>query len=497
MLLPPLELAGIQNRWQVKRRPRLALRCAVIARAPVVSIVFLTCFLGHLPCVSATANAGVLIIRGGAVVDLESDGPPVIRDILVRDERIAAVRRHVRAPRGAANVDARGKYLIPGLWDSHAHLNALTEVGPAPERYVGYGVLSVRDMGGSLDALLLLRDSIRHSERVGPNLFIAGPTLNGQQSAPFHRLVVAPEAGRAAVRELASSGVDYIKIHRRVSRPVFYSVLAEARRYGLDVVGHVPLSMSWVEAADAHMRSMEHIFTILENELSSEGASAARIDAALARIDGPRGDIIFASMARAGAYLCPTLVAFERTIDTPPELADAKRDGFAHFLKCVARARRAGVTIVAGTDVSEPAGAGAPASIREIELLVKSGLSPREALQAATTAPARLLRRPELSAIRPGAQASLLVLDADPTVDVANLRRLSAVILRGRVIGPEELARLRSGSIRPTGPRRNRDDEFRRGDSGNRCPADRSSAGIRSRHSCSSRARAFPPTPSS
>ncbi len=400
--------------------------------------------LAALACAMPHASAPPPIaILGGAVVDPDAEVPAQRADVVIRGDRIVAVGRDVAPPRGAQVVDASGKYLLPGLWDMHAHFAALTEVGQAPEHYVSYGVLATRDMGGDLDTLLALRRDIRNGARVGPELLMAGPTLNGQQFASFHRVVRDEAEARAAVRELAAAGVDFIKTHRATSREAFFAMLDEARRHGLHVAGHVPLAVSWTEAAEAGMRCMEHAQTLPENEMSDARAPAATVEAATARIDGERGDAIFAALARTGAYFTPTLIAYEESIDNRPEIAERRREAYGHLKTYAGRADRAGVTILAGTDVLERHG---EMLLVELERLVESGLTPREALRAATTHPARLMRRPGLGKIAPGATASFLIVDADPTAGVRNLRLLTAVLLRGRLIEAEELARLRAAN---------------------------------------------------
>lgn len=396
--------------------------------------------LAAISCTAPRAPEPSIAIVGGAVVDPDADAPPQRANIVIRGDRIVAVGRDVAPPRGARILDASGKFLLPGLWDMHAHLNALTEIGRAPERYVGHGVLAVRDCGGYLDPLLALRRDIAAGVRTGPQLFIAGPTLNGEQSAPFHRVVRDEAEARAAVRELAAAGVDFIKTHRATSRDAFFAMLDEARRHDLHVAGHVPLVVGWIEAAEAGMRSMEHAQTLPENEMSDVQAPAPTVEAAIARIDGERGDAIFAALVRAGAVFDPTLIAYEESIDNRPEIAERRREAYGHLKSYVGRAHRAGVTILAGTDVLERHG---EMLLVELERLVEVGLAPRQALAAATTHPARLMNRPDLGRIAPGATASLLIVDADPTTDVRHLRRLMAVLLRGQLIEKEELARLR------------------------------------------------------
>jgi imidazolonepropionase-like amidohydrolase len=413
----------------------------MLARTWTFAILLLA--LAAISCSTPRASELSIAIVGGAVVDPDADAQPQRANIVIRGDRIVAVGRDVAPPRGARILDAGGKFLLPGLWDMHAHLNALTDIGQAPERYVGHGVLAVRDCGGYLDPLLALRRDIAAGVRTGPQLFIAGPTLNGEQSAPFHRFVRDEAEARAAVRELAAAGVDFIKTHRATSREAFFAMLDEARRHDLHVAGHVPLAVSWIEAAEAGMRSMEHAQTLPENETSDAQAPAPTVEAAITRIDGERGDAIFAALARAGAAFDPTLIAYEKSIENRPEIAERRREAYRHLKSYVGRAHRAGVTILAGTDVLERHG---DMLLVELERLVEAGLAPRQALAAATTHPARLMKRPDLGRIAPGATASLLIVEADPTTDIRHLRGLTAVLLRGRLIEKEELARLRAAN---------------------------------------------------
>ncbi len=389
-----------------------------------------------------------LAILGASVVDPDSEAPPRRASVLVQGDRIVAAGEQVTTRRGTRVIDATGKFLVPGLWDLHAHLNALTEIGAAPEHYVGHGVLALRDCGGFLEPLLALRREIAAGTRTGPQLFLAGPTLNGESFAPFQRVVRDEAEARAAVRELAAAGVDFVKTHRATSREAFFALADEARKHNLDLVGHVPLAVSWVEAAEAGMRSIEHAQTMPENEMKDAQAPAATIEEAFQRLDGERGDAIFAALARTGAVFDPTLVAYEESIDKRPELAARRREAYVHLKAYVGRAHRAGVTLVAGTDVLEKHG---EMLLRELERLVEVGLTPRQALAAGTSNSARLLRRPDLGKIAPRATASFLLLDADPTLDVRNLRRLSGVVLRGRYLDAAELRRLRAegGEPRP------------------------------------------------
>jgi imidazolonepropionase-like amidohydrolase len=294
-------------------------------------------------------------------------------------------------------------------------------------------------MGGDLPTLLQMRREIRDG-LIGPNLLIAGPTLNGAQFAPFHRPIRNSEEARAAVRQLKADGVDLIKTHRATPRDAFFALMDEARRQGLDVAGHVPLQVSWEEAAEAGMRSFEHAQTLAENEMSAGPGPAATIEDAITRLQGSRLDQIAAALRLAGAYFDPTLIFYERTINSRPEISERRRQFYGILKSWVGRMHRAGIPILAGTDATDDFGE--PLHL-ELERLVECGLSHREALATATTIPARLMHRPELGVIASAAEASFLIVDADPVADIRNLRRLSGIVLRGRYHGADALSALR------------------------------------------------------
>lgn len=384
------------------------------------------------------SSAPALAVVGASIVDPTGDGPHLRADVLVRHDRIDEVAETLTPPPGATVIDASGKFIAPGLWDMHAHIASEPPIGRAPENYVGWGVLGIRDIGGDLPALLQLRGELA-AGRVGPDLYIAGPTLNGQQFAPFQRVVANEEQARAVVRELKAAGADFIKTHRSTSREAFFALVDEARREGLDVAGHVPLQVTWEEAATAGMRSFEHVQTLAENEVSAGANRAATAEEAVQRLQGERLDQIAAALRAAGAYFDPTLIFYERSIDNRPEVA-ARRRQFYEILKAwTGRIHRAGVPILAGTDDLHDFG---EPLLLELERLVECGLAAREALAAATSIPARLMRRQDLG-IAPGAEASFLIVDADPLADITNLRRLSGVVTRGRYLDANQLAALR------------------------------------------------------
>jgi imidazolonepropionase-like amidohydrolase len=392
-------------------------------------------------CARPEAAAGApaaLLFTGGYVVDPAAEGAPRRADVLVVGGRIAAVGTAVRAPANARRVDVGGRYLVPGLWDMHAHVAAIGATGDALEDYVRHGVLGIRDMGGRADEVLALRSAVAENRLLGPTMVVAGPTLNGAASADFHRAVRTAEEARAAVQALRAEGVDFIKIHRQTSREAFFAIRDQARAEGLPLSGHVPLAIGWIEAAEAGMRTVEHVQGIVESEIR-EGVEPVRATfEAIERLEGARGDAIFAALARGGTAWTPTLIYYENSwLSDSPERRALKERAYGRMRPLVLRAARAGVPILAGTDLMERRGQGL---LDELSRLVAAGLTPREALAAATTSPRAVAGRGP-GAIRVGEEASFIVLRGNPLERIENVAALSLVLLRGRLI--------EAGALRP------------------------------------------------
>ncbi|MFN8061343.1 MAG: amidohydrolase family protein [Vicinamibacterales bacterium] len=381
------------------------------------------------------------LIENVTVVDASAEQSGSIVSVLVHGDLIEAVEPHLARPEGAHVIDGTGRFVVPGLWDMHAHLAALTPIGRAPERYVGHGVLHLRDMGGFLDQLSQLREDIGEGRRTGPTLVIAGPTVNSEQPAAFHRKVTTAAAARAAVRELKGAGVDFIKLHRATTREVFEAVVDEARLVALPFAGHVPLALSWVEASRAGMRTIEHVQTIFENLEPDRRLSPEEFTRLADALGGALGDQIFGVLKANGTFFDPTLIGYEAAIGgARPAVANARREAYSRMRAIVARAARAGVPIITGTDVLDRHG---EMLLQELERLVEVGLSPRAVLAAATVTSSAAAGRPETGHVRVGSPATFLLVDANPLDDIRALRTLSLVVLRGRVLTAADLESLR------------------------------------------------------
>lgn len=212
----------------------------------------------------ASGQDAPLAITHVTVVDVETGGRLPDRTVIVRSDRITAVgpSAEVAVPDGAVVVDGAGRFLIPGLWDMHAHvLNRWEWTAPLA---VAFGVTGVRDManGGPLADVHRIREDVAAGRTVGPRVAaFAGPLVDGEPAIFDEYLAVGTEAEvRAVVDSLADGGVGLIKVYTRLPRDLFLAIVARAQERGLPVGGHVPLALTTAEASDAGMWSVEHAY---------------------------------------------------------------------------------------------------------------------------------------------------------------------------------------------------------------------------------------------
>ena len=429
---------------------------------------FLLLLAGGVP---ALAAQGSLAITHVTVIDGQSPEPRRDFTVVLRGNRISAVgpAASVAVPKGARIIDARGKFLIPGLWDMHVH----TDVPAGREvlaLYVVNGVTGVRDLAGSWATVTRWRREVRSGRLVGPRLILAGPYLEGNPQPIPHLRVRSPAEAVAAVDSLARLGVDVVKLHTGLSAESYYAALRAARARGLRTAGHVPRTVGAAAASDSGLGSIEHLIGIPTPCTPAESLALAPrypLQEALGRCSSQDPAPLYARLARNGTWVVPTFTAqYEVALwptravpgeslarylpdtlrrfvagifpmpDSIPRGADSVgRAVFAKRLALAGALHRAGVGVLAGTDAplrNSPPGFGLHL---ELAWLVGAGLSPWEVIRAATLFSARQLGLEDsLGRIAPGMLADLVLLDADPLADIRNTRAISAVVVNGRLL---------------------------------------------------------------
>lgn len=401
-----------------------------------------------------------LVITHVTVIDATGrEAIPDLTVVIALDRIVTIAKSHeVPLPRSAQVVNGAGKFLIPGLWDAHVHLSWTTS--SALPVLIANGVTSVRDLGGRLSELDEWRTKIATGILVGPRILRAGPILNGQKFNQYQIVSGNPDETRGVIRALKEAGVDFIKVHRRMPRDSYFAAIDEAKKQGLTLVGHVPMTVTPAEASDAGQATIEHTETLFEGTFTA-ALNGRTLSEAIRQFRADEADKLFARFAANHTVSDPTLIAYRASIDfsdpaLPPnanlryvaasnkktleqfklpaaDLAQWKQT-FAELCEVVRQMHRARVTLIAGTDIAGPRIPGFSLH-QELALLVQCGLTPMQALQAATSTPAGVLNKSkDLGTIEVGKLADLILLDANPLDDIHNTQRIRAVIVGGKLM---------------------------------------------------------------
>ena len=433
---------------------------------------------------------GVFAITDVTVIPMTGDTTFRETTVVVRDGLIAEIgaTRNLKVPSGARRVDGRGKYLIPGLADMHAHLYSDGDAPDSVGKYelgvmVANGVTATRLMIGTPEHFVLRRE-VEAGRIAGPQLWIASPQFTGKEDVNS-RVVTTAEDARAAVREMADRGYDFIKLTLFITPTVYDAVVDEAKRRRIPVVGHVDPEVGVARALQARQQ-IEHLDNYLESVLADSAPMKASVsDRGLFRpknwesldwIDDTKVERIAGETARAGIFTCPTLTVFKTAfalgqsleeIQSRPDWRIMPADMRELYLgarekywgQAASEARRmryvdvrnrlvkaiadSGGKIMAGSDTPEWFFAYGWTIHRELESLVAAGLTPYQALVAGTRNPAEFLRASnEWGTIEKGKRADLLLLEANPLEDIRNTARIEAVAVGGRWLDREERKRM-------------------------------------------------------
>jgi hypothetical protein len=437
----------------------------------IFTISFLSC--------TKTEKADIAI-QNVTVIDATGASAKSGMTVLITGNRILKINKtqKTKLAEDVKVVDGSGKFLIPGLWDMHIH--------PFDEEdirwkefmaiFITNGITNVRVMFGNLE-LHQWREEISSDKLIGPRMIIASPRPAGISSV---------EEGRHFVRKSKSEGADFIKIlSDDLPRDVYFAIADEANKQGIPFAGHVPYSVSAVEASDAGQLSLEHKHSVsipyseLEEEIRTNlmniNTLRERVKL-MADIDynEQKAKKLFTHLVENGTFVCPTLVVWnEPAYRDKVELANDPRFAFypsavrnwfkymgekliddevitalrricseSHYI--VGAMNKAGVKILAGTDSG-----GVPFVFQgfslhdELELFVESGLTPMEALQTATINAAECVGRLDsLGTIEEGKIADLILLEENPLLSIENTKKINSVLYNGKYFDRSKLDKI-------------------------------------------------------
>jgi len=411
--------------------------------------------------------------------------------------QVIALMGDIDLPTDVFKIDARGKYLIPGLWDAHVHLTYIPGFDNILDLFLANGVTSVRDTGGQRSALEPFVDIAEKEPTSYPQIYVSGPLLDGSLnvysgSDPAHPSMGIPlhdeAAARAAVRNLHEWGADFFKVYEMLDPEAYYGIVRQAAVYNKPVTGHVPLSMDAVAVAESGINSLEHLRN-LELSCSSDWEFLLEERQAILALDEERqGHHVRSAIHREQRELAHSTYSAQRCEKVVKSLKDnsvfqvptlalnlaptrrhfaraewqrnysvlpvALRDLFHQFTeqalklepseldrqnerwmhRAMALLVQAEVPIMAGTDSPIYLLTPGFSLHEELAVLVEFGLTPMQALASATSTPARYFGvEGKVGTIGPGKTADLVLLDENPLLDIRNVGEIRAVVRAGKL----------------------------------------------------------------
>jgi len=458
-------------------------------RLPLLLMLFLVSLATRPAESQQFPNPSAIVITHVTVINPGTSSVVPDQTVIVTRARITAVgpSDSLQTPRGSRVLDARGQYLIPGLWDMHVH-SAFGDWFPGGREvilplFIANGVTGVRDMGGDLPVLFAWRKQIAARQIFGPRMILSGPMLDsylpsGKLRFPSSIPVTTPKSAIAAVDSLKKQGADFIKVQSVISHDAYLAAATEAHKQKLPIVGHVPDKVRISETISAGQKSIEHLMGIFEGCSTDEDKfirGEGNLKLLLSTSDQSRCDAIIRSLAQHQVWQCPTLAwqrggtfldqldwqhqPLDKYVPAPwrditwrrfndEMMPDLKRDPlalrqeyFKRNLQMVGAMHHAGVPFLAGTDAAPGIYLLPGFSLHdELANFVEAGFTPMEALQTATSNPAKFLdQENKFGSIEPGKLADVVLLTANPLTDIHNTTKISAVVANGRLFERADL----------------------------------------------------------
>jgi imidazolonepropionase-like amidohydrolase len=462
-----------------------------LIRSGVVIFVLFPFFAARLHAQTSSPD-DLLVLNDVSIVDVRSGTIQANQTVIVQGSKIASVGpgKPAKYSRGAAIVNCRGMFLIPGLWDMHVHL-MFGDWFPGSRDIVlpllvANGVTGVRDMGSELEVVQGWRKEIEMGGLAGPRILTSGPMLDGPKPRfPSSVAITTPEDGRRAVDDLQRRGADFIKLQSLIPRDAVFAIADEAKKQKIPFEGHVPDAMRASEMSNAGMKSFEHLIGIFEGSSPDEDEflkGNKTVSRLLVNFDPARASSLAALLAKNQTWQCPTLV-WERggslldqtdfAADTRAKYAPASwkdgawkrftaeiKQGYAtddlatrkkfvqKELEIVQLLHKAGVPFLAGTDTPPGVYIFPGFSLHEeLQRFVDAGFTPLEALQTATLNPARFFgMESQLGTVEPGKLADLVLFSANPLENIANTQKIAGVVVNGRYFDRTQLKRMLAGA---------------------------------------------------
>lgn len=434
--------------------------------------MLLTPSLSNHPAAQGTSTAFV----GVNVVPMDKEGVLSDQTVIVTDGKIVSIAPAAKAqvPGAAVKIDGKGKYLMPGLGELHAHIPGGNAPDADVERtlflYVANGVTTIRGMLGH-PRHLVYRDRVAKGEVLGPRIYTSGPSFSGNTAK-------APDVATAMVIEQHKAGYDLLKIHPGVPRDAFDAMAAKADELKIPFAGHVPEAVGLTRALEAKYRSIDHLDGYVEALVPNASGSQTFGVNLVAKADESRIPALVKATRAAGTWQVPTEILLvnwlndvdPQTMASWPEMKYVpqqtltnwinQKQGFAGKYpqadrqKLLALRRKiikalhdGGVPFALGSDAPQTWNVPGFSAHRELGALVAAGLTPYQALHSGTANVGVYFgTQSSVGTVAAGKRADLILLDANPLTDIANSSRIAGVMVNGRWLSKADIeSRLASG----------------------------------------------------
>ena len=416
----------------------------------------------NISMLSKHNNTGIIVLKGATVIDGTGDPPRPNTTIIIDGSRIAALSSNAKAnaeirSSAAKNIlDLTGKYIMPGLFDMHAHVaNVLkNSYNQSESEYMlsmllAYGVTTIRNTGGPTEQSVELKKNVSEGKISGPQIYTAGQLLNTKEiPVPFvEKQVVTEQDVTREVRNQIEAGVDYIKLYVGLTPELVKAAIHEAHSNEKKVIGHLYLT-SWTDAANLGIDALTHGVPVSPSLLSKENQQRFLgsgdhpfnhflwLD--LVDLNGPEINEMINAVTSNSIPVDPTLHIYEIMIKGEPRYQYL----WPKVLQLAKMLYDKGVPILSGTDIPNFDLVPGASLHHELELLVEAGIPPLEVIKIATKNGAQALGiERDVGTIESGKQADMIILSDNPLDDISNTKKIEAVIVDGQFIDNKQIIR--------------------------------------------------------
>jgi len=407
-----------------------------------------------------------IVIHSVNVVPMDSEKVLADQTVIIKSGKVASIGTNLKYGKGALVIDGKGKYLIPGLAEMHAHVPPIDDMAPMKEvllLFAANGITTIRGMLGH-PRHLELRTKIITGEILGPKLYTTGPSFNGLN-------IKTPEAATTAVRNQKQAGYDFLKLHPGLTRDNFAAIVTTAKEVGITFVGHVSFGVGIWRAIDAGYSSIDHldgfiegmvpgIETMVEQQTGLFGMYVAE------RADTSQIPRLMNGLKKQNIWVVPTQSLAERWISpdyteatfrsdpeskymkpetvsswiqakqnllSNPEYNETKINEYIKLRRRLIKAcQQYGVGLLLGCDAPQVFNVPGSSTHYELEYLVRAGLTPYQALRTGTVNVATYLNLPDTGTIQSGSVADLILIGGNPLKDITQTRKIEGVMLAGK-----------------------------------------------------------------